>query len=60
MERTVSYLSMLQKYINSNKIISEIKYYALSLGNISKDFTTNNMKKQKQNRIKRICKIFFC
>ena len=60
MERTVSYLSMLQKYINSNKIISEIKYYALCLGNISKDFTINNMKKQKQNRIKRICKIFFC
>ena len=25
---------------------SEIKYYALSLGNISIDFTINNMKKQ--------------
>ena len=24
---------------------SEIKYYTLSLGNISKDFTINNMKK---------------
>ena len=33
---------------------SEIKDYALFLGNISKDFTINNKKK---NRIKRICKI---
>ena len=32
---------------------SEIKDYALFLGNISKDFTINN----KKNRIKRICKI---
>ena len=36
---------------------SEIKDYALSLGNVSKDFTINIMKK---NRIKRSCKIFFC
>ena len=35
----------------------EIKDYALTLGNISKDFTIDNMKK---NRIKRSCKIFFC
>ena len=34
---------------------SEIKDYALFLGNLSKDFTINNMKK---NRIKRICKSF--
>ena len=35
---------------------SGIKDYALRLGNISKDFTINNMKK---NRIKRSCKTFF-
>ena len=34
---------------------SEIKDYALCLGNLSKDFTINNMKK---NRIKRSCKSF--
>ena len=37
---------------------SEMKNYALCLGNISKDFTINNMKKK--NRIKRSCKVFFC
>ena len=37
---------------------SEINNYALRLGNISKDFTINNMKKKK-NRIKRSCKFFF-
>ena len=36
---------------------SEIKDYPLCLGNISKDFTINNMKK---NRIKKKYKIFFC
>ena len=36
---------------------SEIKDYALCLGNISKDFRIINMRK---NRIKRSCKIFFC
>ena len=36
---------------------SEIKDYALSLGNVSKDFTINIIKK---NRIKRSYKIFFC
>ena len=45
MEATVSYLLMLQKYINSNKKNSEIKDYALCLGNVSKEFVTNNMKK---------------
>ena len=39
MEATVSYLLMLQKYINSKQ-----KDNALCLGNISKDFTINNMK----------------
>ena len=33
---------------------SEIKDYALCLGNISKDFM------KKKNRIKRSCKFFFC
>ena len=36
---------------------SEIKVFALCLGNISKYFTIDNMKK---NRIKRSCKILFC
>ena len=40
MEATVSYLEMLQKYINSNKKTHEIKDYALCLGNISKDEKT--------------------
>ena len=46
MEATVCYLLMLQKYINSKQKNSEIKDYALCLGNISKDFTINNMKKK--------------
>ena len=46
MEATVSYLLMLQKYINSKQKNSEIKDYALCLGNIAKDFTINNMKKK--------------
>ena len=36
---------------------SEIKDYALCLNNVSKDFTINNIKK---NRIKRSYKFFFC
>ena len=39
---------MLQKYISSKPKDSEIKDYTLCLGNISKDFTINNMKKQDQ------------
>ena len=36
-----------------------MKDYALCLGNISKDFTINNMtKKKKKNRIKGIVKFF--
>ena len=38
MEATVSYLLILQKYINS-----ETKDYALCLGNISKDFTIHSI-----------------
>ena len=45
MEATVSYLLMLQKYQFKIKD-SEIKDYALCLGNISKDFTIINMKKK--------------
>ena len=46
MDATVSYLLMLQqKYINSKQKNSEIKDCTLCLGNISKDFTINNMKK---------------
>ena len=51
-------------FVNATKIYqvkakdSEIRDYALCLGNISKDFTIiNNMKK---NWIKKNCKIFFC
>ena len=44
MAGTAFYMLMLQKYINSK--YSEIKKYPLCLGNISKDFTANNMKKQ--------------
>ena len=55
MEAAVSYLLMLQKYINSKQKNLKIKDEALCLGNISKGFTINNMKK---NRIKRSCKFF--
>ena len=49
-------------FVNATKIYqfraknSEIKDYAPCLGNISKDFTIDNMKK---NRVKRSCKFFF-
>ena len=36
---------------------SEIKNYTLCLGNIAKDFTVNNMEK---NRIEKNCKFSFC
>ena len=45
MEATVSYLLMLQNYQFKAKD-SEIKDFTLCLGNISKDFTINNMKKR--------------
>ena len=48
---------MLQKYINSNQKNSEIKDCKLYLGNISKKFTINNMKK---NGIRRSSKNLFC
>ena len=46
MKATVSCLLMLQKHINSRQKNSEIKDYALCSGNVSKDFTINNMKKK--------------
>ena len=46
MEATFFYLLMPQKHINSiNTNNSEIKRYLLCLGNILKDFTSDNMKK---------------
>ena len=56
MEATVSYLLMLQKYINSKLKNLNKKDYTLCLRNISKDFTINKMK----IRIKRKCQMFFC
>ena len=49
MEATVSYLLM--KVHQFKAKTSEIKNYALCLGNVLKDFTNNN-----KNRIKRSCK----
>ena len=55
---TVFYLLMLQIYIYQFKAKdSEKKIYTLCLGNISGDFSANNMKK---NRIKWVCIWFFC
>ena len=45
MEARDSYLLMLQKHINSKQKKYEVKYYAPCLGNISKEFTINNLKK---------------
>ena len=51
-------------FVNATKIYqiksknSEIVDYALCLGNISKDFAIDDMKKE--NGIKRSCIIFFC
>ena len=42
MEQIVTYLSMVQKFINLNKKILRLWQY---LGNISKDQSTDNMKK---------------
>ena len=52
-------------FVNATKVYqfkakdSEVKDYALCLGNVSKDFTINNMKKKKENRIKRSCNFFY-
>ena len=47
MEATVSDLLMLQKYINSKQRTQKKRVSTVfKLGNISKGFTINNMKKQ--------------
>ena len=46
MEAKVSFFLKIQQYINSMQKNSEIKDYALRLGNVSKDFTINNIEKQ--------------
>ena len=52
METTLSYMLMLQKYINSKQKNSEIKDYTLRLGNTSKDFIIND--KKNRTKTKRI------
>ena len=56
MEAAVSYLLMLQRYINSKRMIRKKKNYKLCLVTTLKFFTINNTKK---NRIKRKCKVIF-
>ena len=55
MEATLSYLLMLQKIYQFKVNDSEIKKYTLCLGNVSKDFIINNMKK---TGLKRSVKFF--
>ena len=57
MEATVSYLLIPQNYINSKQKNSEIKDYALCLGNVSKDFTISNIKK---TGLKGVVNFFIC
>ena len=45
MEATVSYLLVLQKFINSKQLI--LKKNPLCLGNILKEFTSINMKRNR-------------
>ena len=59
MEATVSYLLMLEKYINSKQKNSEIKDYTLCLGNVSKDFTINNMKNMGSGGVVRLFSVDF-
>ena len=53
-------------FVNATKIYqfkakdSEIKYYTLCLGKISKDSTINNIKKKKKAVLKESVKVFFC
>ena len=56
METTDSYLLMLQNISIQSKKNSEIKDYTLCFGNISKDFTINNIKKK--TGLKGIVKLF--
>ena len=43
------YLLRLQKYIKANQTFLKEKKYSLSLGNISEDFSANNIKKTRLN-----------
>ena len=43
------YLLRLQKYIKANETFLKEKKYSLSLGNISEDFSANNIKKTRLN-----------
>ena len=45
MEQIVIYLSMVQKFINLKQKIFEIVASTLCLGNISKDWSVDNMKR---------------
>ena len=56
MEATVSYFLILENIYQFIAKDSEIKPYPLRSGNISKDFTIDNMKK---NRLKRESNFFF-
>ena len=49
---------MLEKYISSKQKTQKKKSYGLCLGNISKDFTINNMKKKKKPGLKEAVKFF--
>ena len=52
MEAAFSYMLILQKYISSKQQKeSEIRQYRLCLGNVSKDFTIDNMRKIGLNRV---------
>ena len=54
MEAKSSYLSMLQKKNHFKTKDSELKLYSLYLGNISKDFTINNIKKGGLNGVAKV------
>ena len=64
MEAMVSYLLVLQKYSSKKRYIlkaknSEIKDCGLCLGNISKDFTINNMRKTGLKGVKSFVSVYF-
>ena len=59
METVVFYLLMLQNYINSKQKSPEIRDYALCLGNVSKDFIINIMKKAGLNGVGNLCSVDF-
>ena len=50
---------MLQKHMNSKQKKPEKKDYTLCLGNISKDFTVNSMKKTRLGEVVKLFSIDF-